>query len=383
MKKIIFTILVFVAFISFNACENEDNLIFTAEPSPEGVEFITSVAGEYLISGETEGNVAERFVWNVADFGAETNINYDLEGSTSNTFDTIELLGTTNQTNLSITIDQLLGFAETLGLDDDPSTTDGGGQPNNIGEIFVRLKAYPGSGTGNTVEVFSGVQALAIRVLEKTGDTGCSSIYALGDAVQEVGWNWVPETEIFCEADILQAKYTFVNGQTFRFFETFGDWDSGLNYTYFIDEGYTIDAGFEDAGDGDNNFLFIGDTGIYTLMIDNVTKEMTLTPSGSLWAVGDATPGAWDFAGGETEIVEISPNVWQATFALSTGVFRFFQTQGIWDTNNNYAFYEDEGYTIDSSFESDGGADANFSFIGTPGTYTLTINSNEKTITLE
>ena len=383
MKKNIFTMLALVSLLSFNACDNEDNLIFNAQPSPEGVEFMTSVAAEYIISAETEDNIAERFVWNAADFGVETNVNYDLQGSISDTFDTFELLGTTNQTNASITVNQLLVFAESLGLDDDPATTDGNGQPNNVGEVFVRLKAYPGSGTGSAVEVFSGVQALAIRVLEKTGDTGCASLYALGDAVQEVGWNWVPEAEIFCEADILQAKYTFVNGQTFRFFDAFGDWDSGLNYPYFSGEGYTIDVGFEDAGDGDNNFLFVGETGIYNLTIDAVNKEMTLEASGSLYAVGDATPGAWDFAGGETEIVEVSPNVWQATFALSNGVFRFFQTQGVWDTNNNYAYYEDEGYTIDSNFSNDGSGDANFQFTGVPGTYTLTINANNKTITLE
>src|SRR5690606_14044437 len=190
MKKIKLTILAVVALLSFNACDDEDNLVFTAQPSPEGVGFTTSVAAEYVISEETEDNVAERFVWNAADFGAPTNVNYDLEGSTSTSFDTFELLGTTNETNLSITVEQLMGFAEDLGLDDDPSTTDENGQPNNTGEVFVRVKVYPGAGTGTTVEMYSDAVSLSIRVLEKTGDTGCPSLYALGDAVQEVGWNW-------------------------------------------------------------------------------------------------------------------------------------------------------------------------------------------------
>jgi hypothetical protein len=45
-------------------------------------------------------------------------------------------------------------------------------------------------------------------------------------------------------------------------------------------------------------------------------------------------------------------------------------------------FYEDEGFTIDSNFENDGGSDGNFNFIGTSGAYTMTINAVDKTITL-
>ena len=48
----------------------------------------------------------------------------------------------------------------------------------------------------------------------------------------------------------------------------------------------------------------------------------------------------------------------------------------------NYPFYEGEGYTIDANFENAADGDSNFSFIGTPGTYTLTIDTVNKTIAL-
>ena len=67
---------------------------------------------------------------------------------------------------------------------------------------------------------------------------------------------------------------------------------------------------------------------------------------------------------------------------LSNDLVRFFQTFGTWDTNNNFASYIDQGFTIDSSFEDDGGGDSNFNFTGTPGTYTMIINAIDKTITL-
>jgi hypothetical protein len=384
MKKIIFTIMAFVAFVSFNACEEENNLVFTAQPSAEGVEFLTSAAAEYLLSSDTQDNIAERFVWNVADFGTETNVNYDLEGSLTSSFDEVELLGSTNTTNLSITVKQLLTFAKALGLDDDPSTTDGNGQPNNTGEVFVRLRAYAGNGTGNAVDMYSSTQSLAIKIVEKTGDDSCPSIWIVGDAMTDFGWTFSDIGEVYCSKGVFQRKFTFKKG-LFRLFQTFDSWDTNNNYAYYEGEGYAIDSRLVSQIDGgsDANFEFIGDSGIYTLTVDDSLKTITLTPSGSLWAVGDV-PGGWNFIEGETiEFIEITPDVWQASIALTNGVFRFFQIFGTWDTNNNYAYYEDEGYTIDSNFENDGGDDANFKFIGTPGTYTITINAIEKTITLD
>ena len=55
-----------------------------------------------------------------------------------------------------------------------------------------------------------------------------------------------------------------------------GDWATGQNYPYFIGEGYTIDANFEDAMDGDNNFRFTGTTGSYNFTIDTVGKTISI-----------------------------------------------------------------------------------------------------------
>lgn len=270
-----------------------------------------------------------------------------------------------------------------LGLDDDPETTNPDGSPNNTGKVFFRLKAFDGAGTANTEEMLSDIQSLDIVVIEVTDpEAGCDSLFAVGDALADIGWNFSTDGELICENDIQQFKVSLTSG-VFRFFQTFGVWDTNNNYAYYEGEGYAIDSNFENDGDDDANFRFIGVDGIYILTVDNVAKEITLEASGSLWAVGDATPGGWNFGGAETEIVQISPGIYQATFALTNDFFRFFQTPEVWDTNNNYAHYVDEDYDIDDNFEDDGGGDSNFSFIGTPGTYTLTINDFEKTITLE
>ncbi|WP_431126116.1 glycoside hydrolase family 53 protein [Flagellimonas flava] len=211
------------------------------------------------------------------------------------------------------------------------------------------------------------------------------SYYALGDALPG-GWSFDDAT--LMESPIFGIRRATVNLSpgTFRFFTIKDDWASGLNYAYYDDQGYTIDSNLENAGDGDQNFRFVGTIGEYILEINDNAKTITLLGSGpfpSVWAVGDAVPGGWDFNDNTIEFTQTFSGIWTANLELNTGIFRFFQEFGTWDTNNNYSYYINEGFDIDANFENDGSSDENFRFIGTPGTYTLTINANSKRITLE
>ncbi|ULC60364.1 SusE domain-containing protein [Flaviramulus sp. BrNp1-15] len=390
MKNIVYKLLIVLTVIGLSACDDNEAPVFIAAPSGEGITFTNTFASEYLLSEATEDNIADRFIWGEADFGTETNITYELQGSIDPTFAAFEQIGSTSENNLPVLVSQLLSFAEQLGLDDDPATTQPDSDlPNNTGQVYFRLRAYLGSGAANTEEIFSDIQSINIHWIETVAVGGsCDSLFAVGAGLADLGWNFTNEGEVLCENDILQIKARFTNDK-FRLFTEFGVWDTSYGFNYYTDEGYTIDAllvdsNVYDAGDGDDNFWFDGDAGIYTMVIDNVNKTIVLTPSGSLWAVGGAVPGGWAFNDDTVELVEATPDVWSASITLSNEIFRFFQTFNVWDTNNNYTYYEDEGFTIDSNFEinADDG-DANFRFIGAPGTYTLTINAVDKTITLE
>ena len=54
-----------------------------------------------------------------------------------------------------------------------------------------------------------------------------------------------------------------------------GDW-LGRNYPWYVDEGYTIDSNFVDAQDGDNNFAFVGTSGVYNLTLDTNNKTISI-----------------------------------------------------------------------------------------------------------
>lgn len=254
--------------------------------------------------------------------------------------------------------------------------------------IDAKLK---GVGDGDDNFVFEGTEGLYNLNIDHENKTIVlepvisDPYYALGDALPG-GWSFDDATLI--ESPIFGVRKATVNLSpgTFRFFTAKDDWASGLNYAYFADQGYTIDANLENAGDGDQNFRFTGAIGEYVLEINDHDKTITLLGTGpfpSLWAVGDAVPGGWGFNDDTIEFTQTFSGIWTANLDIDSGVFRFFQEFGTWDTNNNYAYYANEGFEIDANFENDGSSDENFRFIGTPGPYTLTINANTKKITLE
>ncbi|MEM6516811.1 MAG: SusE domain-containing protein [Bacteroidota bacterium] len=372
--------LFFLSFILLNfSCTDDNEPIFVTQPDAEGLTFMNSFASQYLLSNETSANVADRIVWTEPDYGTDTNITYEIEGAIDAEFTTIRLLGTTNNLEFPVLVDDLLDLAGDLGLDDDPNTTDINGLPNNSGVVYLRVKAFLGAAEPTNI-TYSPVQAISISIIEAVISGECDSLFAVGAALIDHGWNF-PGAELVCDNDILEAKVSLTQGH-FRFFQIVNDWDSGLGYNYFVDEGFTIDSNLEDADDNDSNFSFVGEDGIYTLRIDNINKEIILTPSNNLFAVGDAVPGGWGFNDDTIELVETSPDVWSASITLNAGIFRFFPFFNDWGTSFNYPYYEDQGFTIDSAFEGQEGSDENFTFVGTPGTYTLTIDAVNQAITL-
>ena len=386
MKTLRFLFTAFTLLLLTVSCEDDNSPIFVAKENTNELKFLNSFASEYLISEETKTNIADRLIWTEPDYGVQANINYVLQGSTGSSFDvktdSIRAIGSTKETNFAVLVSDLLSFKPFFNIDDKPDTTTSDGLPNNSATIFLRVMAYMGTDKAPVNATYSKPATVAFSLIERAAnDNSCDPLYALGDALDGIGWSF-PGNELICEADVLEGKVALKAG-TFRFFQKVDDWNSGLNYTHYKDAGYSIDSNFEDAQDGDNNFKFIGTDGIYTLQIDNVNKKIALTPSTSLWAVGDAVPGGWGFNNDTVEFVETKPDVWSASIALNQGVFRFFPTFNDWNDSFNYPYYADKGFTIDSNFETQGDSDENFKFIGTPGTFTMTIDAVNKTITLK
>lgn len=195
------------------------------------------------------------------------------------------------------------------------------------------------------------------------------------------GWSWDAPTEILeVEEGVFQGTLAF-NNDAFRVFDVRDDWGSGTNFPFYEGEGYTIDSRFVNAMDGDQNFSFIGTPGTYTFTLDTNAKAIRLTVGDPIFMVGAATPGGWSWDA-PTFMYQIESGVWQTTIVFGNDAFRFFTTNGDWGSGRNFPFYADDGYTIDANFTNAMDGDQNFSFIGTPGEYTITLDENNKTIEL-
>lgn len=380
-------------FIGFNACQQDDNVVFVAGDSD--VSFSNTFLNEYLLSFPTASNIAERFTWNSPDVGVPTNLVYSLEVSLVGDFSDASVVGSTSSNEIAVTVGDMLGYAAALGMDNDPNT-----ENPNTGQVSFRVGYVIGTGGEKTN---SDPVTLNITWLEESdgGAAVCDldQLYAVGAGITFAGWDWARPAEFACTGNGVYSGNVHLqnNGgadNNFRFFTVATDWGSGQNYPFFADAGYDIDANFEDAMDGDNNFAFIGTTGYYYLTIDTVNKTITLdepTAIGSceidvLYAVGAGLPMAgWDWATPALFACN-SDGVWSGYVELTSegdANFRFFTVATDWGSGRNYPFYADAGYTIDANFEDAGDGDNNFKFIGTSGIYFLTIDEINKTITLE
>ena len=395
MKKLSILGLFIFALISFNSCETEDDVVFTTDNNGE-LSFTNNFSAEYILTPQTASNLGERFTWDDADVDVPTNITYQLQKSISGDFTDLETVGATTGNEISITIGDMLSYAAQAGLDADPETP-----APNTGDVYFRLRSYVGDGS---LENFGTVQALTL-VLQEATDTQAAvcdldQYFMVGAAVKFTGWDWATPQKAVCTGTNIYTVNVDLRNKVdgdgnFRFFTTETDWGSGINYPGFIDQGYTIDPMFEDAMDGDNNFLFTGPSGKYFLTVDALNKTITLddpTPQGNcdldqMWAVGAGLTDAgwsWDTP---VQLMCEGDGVYSGwvnyTSAIDGNNFRFFTTATDWGSGLNYPYFEGEGYTIDANFENAQDGDLNFAFIGTDGQYFTTIDTLNKTITLE
>ncbi len=407
MKTIKFLALLLITVVGFNSCESDDSLTYTAQPSGEFT-FSNSFLSEYILTASTSGNLGERFTWNDADFDIPTNVTYEMQKSIIGDFTDVEVLGSTSGNEYTLTIGDLLDYAAEAGLDNDSST-----ENPDTGAVYFRVRAFIGA--DSTEELISPSQALTLVLPEASSgnDPVCEfeQLWGVGAGLPDAGWGWTTPASFNCIGDgVYGANVTLQNlggangdeaQNNFRFFTVEGDWNSGQNYLYYADEGYTIDENLVDAMDGDNNFAFTGTSGTYYLEIDTANKTITLDdpqPLGvcefeRIYGVGAGLPTAgWGWAT-PVNVLCSGDGVYSATIELQNlggangdeaqNNFRFFTADGDWDSGRNYPWYADAGYTIDANLVDAMDGDNNFAFTGTSGTYTLTIDDNNMTITLE
>ena len=344
------------------SCDNDDLVPeFTIQPSSEEVNFQNTFTDQYLLSKETKNNIAERFVWNAPNFGVPTEISYLVEGSISEDFATIDFeSGTLNATNYAVSVGNLLTIAQDLLLlDTDPTTMGDDGEPNNLGTIYFRIKAFPGTGEGaNALEKVSEIINLNISLIEDTITSGGSGIEVsdwslIGSAITGNDDGWGIDLPLYStnESDVFVAYVTLLDGK----FKIRKDKDWA--------EAYGIDGADIEIAAGN-----------YKIMFDYNTTTVSFEEF-SWGIVGSATPIGWpgDNTPDDEQLkYDFYTNTWKVAIYLTAeeGDAIKFRKNNDWGTN--YGYSGTEG-TL-------GGDDIP---ISEAGNYIVTVDFNTSTYTLE
>lgn len=345
----------------FGSCEQEDLVVLNSDAT-----ITASVSSdEIVLLKENEGSDLDVLTvdWTEPEYGfqasAQYQISFDIAGGDFSDPQTVE--GGQDYSKPFKT-EELNKILIDLGL-----------LPEEEGQVILKVTSTLGSNT----ELASEVSTLTATPYTDV----FIPIYMIGDAV--LGWDTEKAVEVYgTDPKIYEVVAEFNNGGAFRFFEE-ASWDAtSYNWTYF--EGGVVDEKLENANDGDSNFKFIGDTGYYRINVNLSTKTiiMTATDEPKMFMVGNAVPEAgwgWDTP---VNMTWVKDGVFEATTEFVNDAFRFFEKEGDWGSGLNYPYFLNEGYTIDVRFEDAQDGDNNFKFIGSPGSYTITLDNNDKTIIL-
>lgn len=383
MKKLSLIIMTLFLAVITNSCSDDDALNLTIQPDAEGLNFTSNFSAQYILTNDTRSNLAERFVWNEVDLGLPTDITYEVQGAPTAEFtDMLPPLASTNETNASVTVDQLLSLAAAADLDNDPETTvtdaDGNAVANNSGVIYVRLHAFAGNGSANTVEQYSDVKELNLFLPENVGEEEevAAMLYVVGsfldDALYGAEWN---------AADAVALAASSANTTDFQGYVSIPNADSQFK---FLPNVGSFDGDYGDTGDADGSYSEMieqedevnagtpnNEGGYFLVNVD--TSELTYSLRPQVWGIiGAATPTGWDSDTNLTYNPE--DKTWFIDIDLIPGEFKFRANDNWDDDVDNLGAGDEEGML---SFNGD-----NLILDGEAGNYRVTLDlSNPRAYT--
>jgi hypothetical protein len=172
---------------------------------------------------------------------------------------------------------------------------------------------------------------------------------------------------------VFQINLKLTAGEKYLLLPVNGSWDVkyGSNATGTGTTGDLVLGGSDIPAPSSTNF--------YSITIDFNTNKYTLKafPS-SLYLTGEGIKGwNWD-AGNPASLTKIGDGLYSGDVVFRAGAFRFF-AQADWGPDSfNYPYFS----KVDAIFENANDGDKNFKFIGTPGTFKVTVDFNNNSVNI-
>lgn len=347
---------------AFTACEDDSiKAVLKSDVSPNVLQ--NPATTTFVLTLDNKDESFATFNWTAPDFGFKASASYTLEADLAgNDFENAVELATTSTLsaalNVGATNDILLGMGLT---------------PEEPTEVELRVISVI---NGNVEPVISNT----ITVTLSAYATSFPPIWGRGAALKGWGSSW-PGEEVEWQSSEFRKYETiayFTNNETFRWFGQ-QDWSPvSYNYPYFT----TVSPVFVNGNDGDSNLRVAGASGWYRVGVDLTAKTVTaVAVDEPLMYMTGAGIGGWNQPGTGVSIkmTYIKPGVFQADANFVSGAdWRFFG-QADWNpVSYNYPFFT----SVPDYFGNANDGDSNFRVLGESGTKKVTVDINEKTVTL-
>ena len=266
------------------------------------------------------------------------------------------IISSTDGNELAVTIGQMLGFAGTAGLDNDPNT-----ENPNTGQLYFRIKAFVG--TDNGLETFSDVQALNVVLPEVVLGGGAFEIASWG--VVGSGYNnWAaadgPKDAPFYTTALPGVIVSYVNllDGEIKFREN-NQWGGDLG-----------DANLDGVLDADPDNNITVTAGDYKITIN--TNDMSYTIEPFSWGIVGNGYNNWGGGGPDAKLYyDYTTDTFKASVKLFTGFIKF-RPLNTWSGDVGDA-------NLDGILDSD--ADNNIAV--TEGHYLVTVDFKDNSYTIE
>ena len=351
MKNIKILSLLLIAFIGFNACDQDDDLVFTAQEPADGISFSNSFLDEYVLTVAASNNLGERFTWQDANFGVPTNTTYELENSILGDFIDATTVGTTGGNELAVTIGAMLGFAEAAGLDNDPNT-----DMPNMGKLYFRVKAFIGT---EGLPTYSPTQELTVVLPEIVVGGGSFEVATWGVVGSGYNnWGAFADGKFYTTPvpGVIVSYVNLVDGEI-KFRE---------NNQWGGDVGDANLDGILDADDGNNIAVTAGD---YKITIDTNDNSYAIEPFS--WGIVGSGFNDWGATPDAKMYYDHTTDTFKVGVQLLDGEIKFRM-------NNTWG-----GDLGDANLDGVLDADADNNIATTAGHYLVTVNLNDMSYSIE
>ncbi|GAA4238267.1 SusF/SusE family outer membrane protein [Postechiella marina] len=353
MKNIKLLSLLLIAIVGFVACDQEDDLVFTAQAPTEGIIFSNTFLEEYVLTAAASTNLGERFTWEDANYGVPTNVTYELENSILGDFTDATTVGTNDGNELAVTIGEMLAFAQAAGLDNDPNT-----ELPNTGTLYFRVKGFVGT---EGLPTYSAIQELTVTLPEEIEGGGSVFEVATWGVVGSGYNNWgaFADAKFYTTSTpgVIVSYVNLIDGEI-KFREN-NDWTVSL--------GDANNDGILDTDDSNNIPVTAGD---YKITID--TNDNSYTIEAFSWGVVGSGYNDWGNAGPDAKFYyDYTTDTFKTSVQLLDGEIKF-RMNNEWNVSLGDA-------NADNVLDSD----ENNNIASTAGHYLITINLNDNAYTIE